>query len=176
MNEAYIRQWVNNGIKSEYGYWAITGTDATKCRKCGTLYKPESGLPDTLLIHPTSGCAVVEYKLLKSKSFSFKEIRESQREWLSNWLSDGGRGYIGLAVVEKVKKNYNWLAMYMIDWEYWLPVEQECIDNGSVSIPHVWHSRAKVPEQLEIESKFKAFRMHRYEGKWRLPPYHSAIP
>ncbi len=179
MNEAYVRQWVNNGIKKEHGYWAITGTDATKCSRCGNLYKPEAGLPDTLMLHPLKDCFIIEYKVAKKKSFPFKKIGDEQRRWLGDWLEDGGRGYLGLAIIQPPKEkgqNDKWLAMYMIDWEYWLPVEQECRKYNSLSIPYVWHNRARVPEQLEIASKFRQFKMHRMEGLWRLPPYHSAIP
>jgi len=175
MNEAYIRQTINRDLR-EYGYWPITNTDASRCSRCGGLVKPEIGRPDTLVLHPTDSCFVVEYKILKTRALPFSEIRDDQRKWLNRWLDDGGTGYIGIAVVGKPKKYHRWLDMFLVDWEYWLEVEEECILAGSKSIPYTWHNRARVPEQLDMAHKFKAFRMHKADGKWRLPLNHTAIP
>jgi hypothetical protein len=178
VNEAYIRKTLNHDLK-EYGYWNLTGPDAMKCNKCGNLYRPPGGLPDSPLLHPVGRSIFVEYKVLKGISFSFDRIDEKQAKWMDDWSADSGLGYLGMAVVkapDKDNKYHVWLEMYMIDWEYWSAVEDECRQHGSLSIPYTWHNRARVPEQLDIAHKFSAFRMYRSKGQWKLPPHHTAIP
>ena len=174
MNEAYVRQQVNRSL-GEYGYYYLTQTVAKG--------SPFSGRPDAILLHPTLVSAVVEYKTLKLEqklSFSFNEINSKQRRWQDRWMKLNGKGYIGLGIIGKRGKNDDLTAVYLIDWAHWMIVENIVIPIQE-SIPHIHGKGMRKALQTDsitydIASMFSRFRMYKSDGKWRLPPYHSAIP
>ena len=174
MNEAYVRQQINRSL-GEYGYYYLTQTVAKG--------SPFSGRPDAILLHPTRVSAVVEYKTLKleqRKSFPFNEINPKQRKWQDRWMKLDGKGYIGLGIIDKTGKVDSLLTAYLVDWYYWLEVEN-AVTPIQESIPYLYSKGMRKALQTDsvtydIASQFDKFRMYRLDGKWRLPPFHSAIP
>ena len=174
MNEVYVRQQVNRSL-GEYGYYYLTQTVAKG--------SPFSGRPDAILLHPTKVSAVVEYKVLKleqSKSFSFKEINSKQRKWQDRWMKLDGKGYIGLGIIYRREKTEGLEAVYLVDWYNWIEVESAVIPIQE-SIPYLYSKGMRKALQTDsitydIASQFEKFRMYKSDGKWKLPPYHSAIP
>ncbi|KKN00921.1 hypothetical protein LCGC14_1133040 [marine sediment metagenome] len=174
MNEADVRRQVNRSL-GEYGYYYLTQTVAKG--------SPFSGRPDAILLHPTRVSAVVEYKVLKlehNKSFAFNEINPKQRKWQDRWLNLDGKGYIGLGIIDKTGKVDSLLTVYLVDWYRWLEVEK-AVTPIQASIPHLYGKGMKKALRVEsitydIASQFMQSRMYKSDGKWTLPPYHSAIP
>ena len=169
MDEKEVRRQVSRGLRN-YGYHPLTQDGATRI-------KFDVGRPDSIVIHPLDRSVVVEYKVLyleREKSFAFNGVNTGQRNWQERWYSDSGLGYIGLGIIDRPKRYQKLIDFFLIDWQYWMITEERCKEAGSSSIPYIWHNRARV--DLEITSEFKAFRMYKSDGKWTLPPYHSAIP
>ena len=174
MNEAYVRQQVNRSL-GEYGYYYLTQTVAKG--------SPFSGGPDAILLHPTRVSAVVEYKVLKleqRKSFAFNEINPRQRKWQDRWMKLDGKGYIGLGIIAKREKTEGLIAMYLVDWFHWLAIENR-VTPIQESIPYIYSKGMRKALQIgnvtyDIASQFWGFRMYKSDGKWKLPPHHSAIP
>lgn len=174
MKESDVRTKIRKALEP-HGYWPITNTDTVKCSVCGNLYYPKKGRPDLICIHPNALSMVAEVKVLyypRQRSFPFNEISPEQRRWLDAWMEEGGRGYIGLGVINKREGNDKLLGIYLIDWSDWYSAEVNLFGiQESIPYEPFKGMRKAIGKDWCIT---KAFRKHLLVDKL-LPPGHSAI-
>jgi hypothetical protein len=136
---------------------------------------PPTGRPDILGLHPLTPSIVVEAKALylsRQKSFPFSGVRDDQRRWLDSWLDKGGRGYIGLGIIEKVNERDALRDLFLVDWGDWKETESH-ISKHQRSIPYKPYKgmRKDISEEWCMTQAFDRHRVFK-----NLPGWHSAVP
>lgn len=187
MLEKHVSSKIGKSLR-RMGYWDITQTDSTRtqCSRCRqwVMTYPPKGRPDILVLHPANRNIVVEVKALKlreggPKSFPFSEIDDSQRRWLDRWHAAGGKGYIGLGVIQEKPGNDELLGIWLVDWIDWLEMEED-MGEYQKSIP--WDaSRARFKavkeNNMDIPHMLAWFEMNHDQGDyWNLQEHATAAP
>lgn len=174
MDESKFRQEAYRMLRL-MGYWPIRGRDASVCPRCHSKILPPIGRPDIIVLAPHGINRVLETKFVNDKqtSFAFSEISTDQREWMTNWMNDGGIAYIGIGVQTRPA------SFYIIDWGYWLQIEEQIVDIQA-SIP-IDVSKGKSyrkeisSKKLDLVTLASRFKLNRVGGEWQAPPGHSLL-
>lgn len=178
MNEADVRLKVKH-IFEKLGCWVITQTDANICPKCHFKIRPKAGRPDLLCLNPsdTGLNAVCEVKVIRSseESFSFDEISDKQRRWLTAWTDAGGLGYLALGYINPHGKRDYLDGLWIVDWPGWLAIE-EIIRPIQKSIPYragPGYRKVLQEEMYDCTHLLYSWEVKREEGMWIIRTPHT---
>lgn len=161
VNEAYFRREIYRMLRYTYDLWPDHFPDIKGIKK-------QPGRPDLVVMNPRGPGFYVEVKVHranKNTSFSFTEISEGQRRWLSEWekVRSGG-SYLALGVVGIRPRRG-----YLIPWPMWLYVE-ELITPFQNSLPHeVRPGMLKEVQERHLDFRLiKDWELRRVSGGWEI--------
>ncbi len=171
MKEVDVRLKVKH-IFEALGCWVITQTDTNICYRCGTKLRPKAGRPDLFCLQPLSAgrTAVCEVKVIRSgqKSFSFGEIEEKQRRWLSAWTDAGGLAYLALGYIAPHGKRDYLDGLWIVPWREWLKVETK-VSPIQKSLPYEagpGYRKALQENKYDCTHLLRPWTVKREDGKW----------
>jgi hypothetical protein len=170
MNEATFRREIYQMLRYRYGLWPQHIPDVVGSKR--------PGVPDLIVMNPKGPGYYMEVKHLdvsKETSFSFDNIEQSQRRWLTEWEAVRPMGSylaIGVSGIEKRE-------LYIVWWQQWLAIER-VMSEWQNSLPYKVGSGFR-KELQELKYDFGKFitankcRMYSpksrigSESGWRLP-------
>lgn len=156
MDESIIRRDIYRMMRYRYGLWPDHFPDIPGVK--------EAGRPDLIVMNPWGSGYYVEVKsmnLKRSTSFSFSDIYDSQRRWLSMWESLRPFGsWLGMGVYGDGPR-----SMYLIPWPEWLAVEER-VSPYQNSLP--W--RVGPGYKTELQDECLDFRLLREYKMLRISP------